>query len=73
MSEQAMLPYSASLHDMTESWGPDSTFGHLLTYLLVLLPLAWLTFKSAFFTRSITVPRMPERVDSTVPHGSPAR
>jgi len=60
MSEQAMLPYSAYLHDMTESWGPDSTFGHLLTYLLVLLPLAWLTLKSAFFTRPITVPRMPE-------------
>jgi len=73
MSEQAMLPYSQQLHDMTESWGPDSMFGHLLTYLLVLLPLAWLTFKSAFFTRPITVPRMPERVDSTVPHGSPAR
>jgi len=73
MSEQAMLPYSAYLHDMTESWGPDSTFGHLLTYLLVLLPLAWLTLKSAFFTRPITVPRMPERVDSTVPQGSPAR
>jgi len=73
MSEQAMLPYSQSLHDMTESWGPDSMFGHLLTYLLVLLPLAWLTYKSAFFTRPITVPRMPERVDSTVPHGSPAR
>jgi len=73
MSEQAMLPYSQPLHDMTESWGPDSMFGHLLTYLLVLLPLAWLTYKSAFFTRPITVPRMPERVDSTVPHGSPAR
>jgi len=73
MSEQGMLPYSQPLHDMTESWGPDSTFGHLLTYLLLLLPLAWLTFKSAFFTRKITVPRMPERVDSTVPHGSPAR
>ena len=73
MSEQSMLPYSAYLHDATEAWGPDSLFGHLLTYLLVLLPFAWLTFKSAFFTRPITVPRMPERVDSTVPHGSPAR
>jgi len=73
MSEQAMLPYSQPLHDMTEAWGPDSMFGHLLTYLLVLLPLGWLTYKSAFFTRPITVPRMPERVDSTVPHGSPAR
>ena len=40
MSEQAMLPYSDVLHDKTEAWGPDSPFGHLLTYLLVLLPLA---------------------------------
>ena len=31
-----------------------------------------LTVKSAFFTRSITVPRASERVDA-VPHGSPAR
>jgi len=73
MSEQSMLPYSAYLHDATESWGPDSMFGHLLTYLLVLLPFGWLALKSVFFTRPITVPRMPERVDSTVAHGSPAR
>jgi high-affinity iron transporter len=73
MSEQGMLPYSEILHERTESWGPDSAFGHLLTYLLVLLPFAWLTFKSAFFTRSITVARMPERVDRSVAHGSPAR
>ncbi|MGE3958275.1 MAG: FTR1 family protein [Vicinamibacterales bacterium] len=73
LSEQAMLPYSEWLHENTENWGPDSAFGHLLTYLLVILPLGWVTFKSAFFTRSITVPRMPERVDQAVPQGSPAR
>ena len=74
MSEQSMLPFSEILHEKTESWGPDSAFGHVLTYLLVLLPLAWLTLKSAFFTRPITVPRMPEPVrDPAVPHGSPAR
>jgi high-affinity iron transporter len=73
MSEQAMLPFSEILHQRTESWGPDSQFGHLLTYLLVLLPFGWLTLKSAFFTRSITVPRMSERVDPGVAHGSPAR
>jgi hypothetical protein len=74
MSEQAMLPFSEFLHEKTESWGPDSAFGHLLTYLLVLLPFAWLTFKSAFFTKSITVPRMSERVvDQSVAQGSPAR
>jgi high-affinity iron transporter len=74
MSEQNMLPWSELLHEKTEAWGPDSTFGHLLTYLLVLAPLAWLTLKSAFFTRSITVPRLPKTaVDPTVPEGSPAR
>ena len=36
---------SAPIHDATESWGPDSAFGHALTYALVLLPLAWLMFK----------------------------
>jgi high-affinity iron transporter len=71
MSEQNMLPWSELLHAKTEAWGPDSPFGHLLTYFLVLLPFGWLAFKSAFFTRSITVPRMPERVDTSVVH--PAR
>ena len=42
MSEQGFLPYSAVIHEATEAWGPDSAFGHLLTYLLVILPLGWL-------------------------------
>jgi high-affinity iron transporter len=42
MSEQGYLPYSAFIHAATESWGPDSVFGHTLTYLLVILPLGWL-------------------------------
>jgi high-affinity iron transporter len=45
MSEQSYLPYSQAIHDATEAWGPDSTFGHLLTYLMVLLPLGWLAIK----------------------------
>ena len=44
-SEQGYLPFSAAIHAATEAWGPDSGFGHLLTYLLVILPLAWLLFK----------------------------
>jgi high-affinity iron transporter len=74
MSEQAMLPFSEILHEKTEAWGPDSPFGHLLTYLLVLLPFGWLTIRSAFFTRPIVAPAMPKRVgEQPVPHGSPAR
>ena len=45
MSEQGMLPFSEPIHEATESWGPDSLFGHALTYLLVLLPAGWLALK----------------------------
>ena len=55
MSEQQYLPYSAPIHAATEAWGPDSSFGHLLTYLLVILPLAWLIFKT-----SIPKPSLPK-------------
>ena len=48
MSEQGYLPFSEAIHAATESWGPDSTFGHLLTYLLVILPLGWWAIKSTF-------------------------
>jgi len=46
MSEQNFLPYSEIIHARTEAWGPDSVFGHLLTYLLVMLPAFWLIIKS---------------------------
>ena len=46
MSEQRYLPYSERIHARTEAWGPDSYFGQLLTYLLVLLPLSWYGFRS---------------------------
>jgi len=45
MSEQNMLPFSEPIHEATEAWGPDSAFGHALTYALVLLPAAWLALK----------------------------
>ena len=48
MSEQHYLPFSAPIHAATESWGPDSAFGHLLTYLLVILPLGWWAIKRSF-------------------------
>jgi high-affinity iron transporter len=48
MSEQSYLPFSSIIHERTESWGPDSPFGHVLTYLLVVLPLGWLLLSSAF-------------------------
>jgi high-affinity iron transporter len=45
MSEQNFLPYSQIVHEATEAWGPESVFGHVLTYLLVLAPLTWLAVK----------------------------
>jgi high-affinity iron transporter len=45
MSEQNFLPYSEFIHESTEAWGPDSPFGHLLTYLLVLAPTTWLVVR----------------------------
>jgi high-affinity iron transporter len=47
MSEQNFLPYSAAIHEATEAWGPESMFGHFLTYLLVVAPLAWLVIRKA--------------------------
>jgi high-affinity iron transporter len=53
MAEQQYLPYSDILHARTEAWGPDSAFGHLLTYLLVVLPLGWVLLKAAFSKRPV--------------------
>jgi high-affinity iron transporter len=57
MSEQGYLPFSAAIHAATESWGPDSRFGHMLTYLLVILPLSWLLIKALFSKRPVFVPK----------------
>ena len=56
MSEQHYLPYSEIIHARTESWGPDSAFGHLLTYLLVILPLGWIAITSLVSKRPIFQP-----------------
>jgi len=63
-AEQGYLPFSTAIHDATEAWGPDSSFGHLLTYLLVILPLGWLMFKG--LTSSFTAGKPP----SVQQHGS---
>jgi high-affinity iron transporter len=54
MSEQAYLPFSEALHAATESWGPDSAFGHTLTYMLVILPVGWLVAKAMFSNAPVT-------------------
>ena len=67
MSEQNFLPYSAIIHDATEAWGPDSPFGHALTYMLVVLPIAWVALTSMFSKRPAVRPPAPQ---SKAVHGS---
>jgi high-affinity iron transporter len=64
MAEQNFLPWSGTIHARTEAWGPDSPFGHLLTYLLAILPVGWLLLKAFFskrpvFQRPSVVPQVP--------------
>lgn len=69
MAEQHYLPYSAIIHERTESWGPDSAFGHALTYCLVILPVGWLLIKSLFSRRPVFQPPTP----AAAAEHSPAR
>src|SRR6266404_2580479 len=75
MSEQRYLPFSDAIHAATESWGPDSTFGHVLTYLLVILPLGWLLIKAVFSKRPVFVPKvatpvLPDPPPAHQPHSA---
>jgi high-affinity iron transporter len=76
MSEQNYLPWSEAIHTASESWSPDSPFGHLLTYMLVVLPLGWLAFRGAFskgpvFRRS--APEAPPLGEARLQQPSAAR
>src|SRR4029079_6464380 len=42
LTEANLFPNSEALHWATEPYGPDGPYGRLLSYLLVLLPGAWL-------------------------------
>jgi high-affinity iron transporter len=56
LTEANILPYSEPLHIATEPYGPDGEYGRWLTYLLVLLPMAWLAFASMFGHRKRMTP-----------------
>jgi high-affinity iron transporter len=51
------IPNAQVLHDLTEPYGPDGRYGHLLTYLLVALPTGWLLVSNLFQRR----PQVPAR------------
>jgi high-affinity iron transporter len=48
LTEANIFPNSQPWHDATEPFGPDGVYGQYFTYLLVLLPLAWLAVSSLF-------------------------
>jgi high-affinity iron transporter len=70
MAEQNFLPFSQPIHEATEAWGPDSQFGHLLTYLLVILPMSWLAIRTMAQTTKQTQPSGMERRGSSMPAAS---
>ena len=57
LTEANIFPNSRLLHDATEAYGPDGIYGQYLTYLLVLLPLAWLAITSLVYGASRNRPR----------------
>jgi high-affinity iron transporter len=59
MSEQNYLPFSQAIHDASEPWGPESTFGHMLIYAMVILPMIWLAYASRFGKSSKQPPAFP--------------
>lgn len=42
LSEAGVFPASRAIHDATEILGPDGRIGHLLAYLLAVVPTVWL-------------------------------
>lgn len=42
LAEAGVLPNSQTIHDATEILGPDGRIGHLLAYLLAIVPTVWL-------------------------------
>jgi high-affinity iron transporter len=51
LTEANIFPYSEPLHLATEPYGPDGPYGKYLTYILVLLPMAWLAASMLFGQR----------------------
>ena len=59
LTEANVFPNSEPLHWATEPYGPDGQYGHYLSYLLVLLPMAWLLVAAVFGGRK-PAPRMEQ-------------
>lgn len=61
LTEAGLFPNSEALHAATEPYGPDGVYGQWLTYLLVLLPLAWLAASPLVGDRRRLVPARSSR------------
>ena len=48
LTEANIFPYSEPLHVATEPYGPDGQYGRYLSYMLVIIPVAWLMFAGLF-------------------------
>jgi high-affinity iron transporter len=48
LTEANLFDGSEAWHNATEPFGPDGIYGQYLTYMLVLLPVAWLALSSLF-------------------------
>ncbi len=48
LTEARVVPHSEMLHNATEPYGPDGLYGKWLSYLLVLMPVAWLATAGLF-------------------------
>ncbi len=59
LMEANIFPYSEVLHQATEPYGPDGRYGHYLSYMLVVLPLAWLAVSSLIPHRTAGTPSAP--------------
>lgn len=53
LTEANLFPGSEALHWATEPYGPDGMYGKYVTYMLVLLPMAWLVFAALWPRREV--------------------
>src|SRR4030095_10519068 len=64
LTEANLWAGSETLHWATEPYGPDGKWGHLLSYLLLALPVGWLAFSVLFGQR-----REPVRIQRQTVRG----
>ena len=69
LMEANIFPYSEVLHQATEPYGPDGRYGHYLSYMLVVLPLAWLAVSSLIPHRTAGTPPPPAARPGLASHG----